>query len=74
MLEGVRCGLDMKLGWKGHTLAYFPFSPMIERPQIAPYHNKLEGYAESNIYPLINLMILNILAIEAIVATMLLRV
>ena len=63
-----------EIGLEGTYLAYFPFSPMIERPQIAPYHNKLEGYAQSNIYPLINLMIPNILAIKAIVATLLLRV
>ena len=35
-----------EIGLEGTYLAYFPFSPMIERPQIAPYHGKyllLEG-------------------------------
>ena len=39
--EGCRCGLDMKLGWMDSTWMYIPFSLMIERPQMRPYHNKL---------------------------------
>ena len=35
-----------EIGLEGTYLAYFPFSPMIERPQIAPYHNKLKLQAE----------------------------
>ena len=30
-----------EIGLEGTYSKYFPFSPMIERPQIAPYHNKL---------------------------------
>ena len=29
-----------EIGLEGTYSKYFPFSPMIERPQIAPYHNK----------------------------------
>ena len=38
--EGVSCGLDKEIGLDGTYLAYFPFSPMIERSQMTPYHNK----------------------------------
>ena len=30
-----------EIGLEGTYLAYFPFSPMIERSQMTPYHNKL---------------------------------
>ena len=36
MSEGVRCGLDKEVGLDGTYLAYFPFSPAIERPQMRP--------------------------------------
>ena len=29
------------LGWMGHTIMYFPFSPMIEVAKERHYHNKL---------------------------------
>ena len=31
------------LGWMGHTIMYFPFSPMIEVAKERHYHNKLLG-------------------------------
>ena len=40
--EGVRCGLDKEIRLDGTYLTYFPFSRMIERPQMTPYHKKFK--------------------------------
>ena len=39
--EGVRLGLDKEIRLDGTYLAYFPFSRMIERSRVTPYHKKL---------------------------------
>ena len=39
--EGVRLGLDKEIRLDGTYLKYFPFSRMIERSRITPYHKKL---------------------------------
>ena len=46
--EGVRLGLDKEIRLDGTYLAYFPFSRMIERSRMTPYHKKLEVVSTSN--------------------------
>ena len=41
LLEWVRCGLDKEIAPDGTYSKYFPFGAMIERAQMAPFHNKL---------------------------------
>ena len=43
--EGVRLGLDKEIRLDGTYLAYFPFSRMIERSRMTPYHKKLHAAA-----------------------------
>ena len=42
--EGVRLGLDKEIRLDGTYLKYFPFSRMIERSRITPYHKKEKSY------------------------------
>ena len=42
LLEGVRCGLDMKNPRMGSTKAYIPFGDLIEAPQMRHYHKKFK--------------------------------
>ena len=41
LLEGCRCGLNIKKPQMGCTKTYCSFGALIERPQMRPYHNKL---------------------------------
>ena len=37
------------LEWMGHTIMYFPFSPMIEVAKERPYHNKISCQKGSDV-------------------------
>ena len=54
LLEGVRLGLDKEIRLDGTYLAYFPFSRMIERSRMTPYHKKLEFDAVCQITSITN--------------------
>ena len=62
--EGVRLGLDKEIRLDGTYLAYFPFSRMIERSRVTPYHKKLL-YNNIPVVYILNTAILN--ALEVVV-------
>ena len=46
LIEGCRCGLDMRKPRMDSTKVYIPFGALIERPQMCPYLKKLNLSSE----------------------------